>query len=64
VESDGQKIPFSEWVVKEKIALENSLGFQAQIDDLGLKSTPSDKIFSTEEINKEHPNILEVVPIY
>jgi hypothetical protein len=32
-----QKILLTSWVVKRKIAFENSPGFQAQIDDLRLK---------------------------
>jgi hypothetical protein len=34
---DNQKILLTSWVVKEKIAFGNSLGFQARIEDLHLK---------------------------
>jgi hypothetical protein len=36
VESDDQKILLTPMLVKGKFAFENSPGFQAQIDDLGL----------------------------
>jgi len=32
-----KKILLTSWIVKRKIALEKGLGFQAQIEDLGLK---------------------------